>query len=514
MGSARRLERQRARDLKIYDDIMSGRVKIGVCREKPSKRARPNRIPGAGGEGAAMAERQEMIGRLALVYRRILPGLLWKLEEVEDPRGARNREHSLAVLLLHAILMFAFHVESRRQANKALPAMWAAGALRAVFPEMATMPHADTVARLLEGVDAGSIQDARIKMFREHVCTPKFRDKYAKGLFVVAVDGTQSFSRGYCWDSRALCRHVGEQKAEQYYVSFLDAALVLENGAVLPICTETIENDGRLDGDDKQDCELKAFYRMAERLHGIFGSGGVVLVADGLYAGGPAISICNKYKWDFMIGLKDGCMPAVWEDFEGLAKAEPSNSLDVQWGGRFQAYRWANGIDYAYGRNSARLKLNVVVCHEIWDEPRPRSGGKPRREFRRWAWLSSERLAHGNVFHRCVEIARRRWRIESGFNAEKNQGYSLGHCFSYNWNAMKAYHHLMKIARFFNAMAARSGLLAEYTVGYGIQGLFQSFRAALSGGGLDEGRIRAAAAARNARWKMAEDDIFLVRGSP
>jgi hypothetical protein len=113
-----------------------------------------------------------------------------------------------------------------------------------------------------------------------------------------------------------------------------------------------------------------------------------------------------------------------------------------------------------------------------------------------------------------VEIARRRWRIESGFNAEKNQGYSLGHCFSYNWNAMKAYHHLMKIARFLNTMAARSGLLAEYTVGYGIQGLFQSFRAALSGGGLDEGRIRAAAAARNARWRMAEDDIFLVRGSP
>ena len=509
MSKKHRLERQKARDIKIFDDIVSGRVKVACYIEKPRKHALPNKIVSEGTE-----EQQKMLGQLACVYRMIFPGLIWKLSEVKDPRSSRNQDHSFLVLLLHAILMFAFHIESRRAANEELARMGAIGILQAVFPEMKTMPHADTVANMLEEINAEEIQDAYTKMLKEHVNSPGFRDKYADGPLLVVVDGSQSFARDYRWDKHALCRHVGEQKKEQFYTSYLEAVLVLKNGAVLPVYTEVIENDGEVDGDKKQDCEMKAFYRMAKKLHSIFGSGGLILVADGLYAGGPVISICNKYHWEYMLSLKDGDMSTVWEDAEGLMKGEPSNLLEVQWGKRVQSIRWANGMEYIYGNNHTKLRLNLVVCHEMWEETYERSKKKPERIFKRYAWLSSQRITSQNAFRLCTEVARRRWIVESSFNTEKNQGYSFNHCFSYNWNAMKAYHYLMKFARFFNTLVAYSGLIAEYTRNKGFQGLVRAFKAALYNGKIDESQIRAMAEKKTTRWKMVTENIFLVAGIP
>ncbi|WP_288959517.1 transposase family protein [uncultured Aminobacterium sp.] len=509
MSNKRRLQRQKERDIKLFEDIVSGRARLACSIEKPKKRALPNKISSEGTE-----EQQQMLGQLARVYRCIFSGLIWKLGEVKDPRSPRNQSHSLLVLLLHAILMFAFHVESRRTANDVLAGMGAIGILQAVFPEMKTMPHADTVANMLEDIHAEEIQDAYIKMFREHINSPGFRDKYADGPLLVAVDGSQSFVRDYRWDKQALCRHVGEQKKEQFYTSYLEAVLVLKNGAILPVYTEVIENDGEIDGDKKQDCETKAFYRMAEKLHSIFGRGGLTLVADGLYASGPIVSICNKYHWGYMLSLKDGDMSSVWEDAEGLMKAEPSNLVDLQWGERVQSIRWANGVEYTYGKNHTRLQLNLVVCHEMWVEPYKRSKKETKRMFTRYAWLSSERITSQNAFHLCTEVARRRWMIESSFNTEKNGGYSFEHCFSYNWNAMKAYHYLMKFARFFNTLVAYSGLIADYTRKKGFRGLVRSFKTALCNGKIDGAQIRAMAEKKTTRWKMVTENIFLVAATP
>lgn len=53
-----------------------------------------------------------------------------------------------------------------------------------------------------------------------------------------------------------------------YYHPVLEAKLVLPNGFAFSILTEFIENPGK--NPTKQDCELKAFYRLAERLKAEF----------------------------------------------------------------------------------------------------------------------------------------------------------------------------------------------------------------------------------------------------
>ena len=52
----------------------------------------------------------------------------------------------------------------------------------------------------------------------------------------------------------------------------------------------------------------------------------------------------------------------------------------------------------------------------------------------------------------------------------KTQGYEYEHCFSYNWNAMKGYNCLLKIANFINTFILQSQLMHEYVVVEGKRG--------------------------------------------
>ena len=194
----------------------------------------------------------------------------------------------------------------------------------------------------------------------------------------------------------------------------------------------------------------------------------MTLVVDGLYASGPAVSRCKAFGWEYMITLKRGSLKSVWEEYDGLRKCEPDNTLhnttDL---GREQTYNWSNGIEYTYGGNHRKLKLNVVTCREERTEAHPRSGGKAERKVCEFAWLSSSMVSAKNVIRLCNGTARKRWRIENHFHVEKHQGYNYGHCYSYDWNAMKAYHSLMKFGHFMNTMILGSEITYEYVAALG-----------------------------------------------
>jgi len=47
-----------------------------------------------------------------------LPGLLKGLSKIKDPRNPKKVKHKLKALLIYGILMFVFHISSRREANR------------------------------------------------------------------------------------------------------------------------------------------------------------------------------------------------------------------------------------------------------------------------------------------------------------------------------------------------------------------------------------------------------------
>lgn len=488
---ARLEEKQKRREDKLMEMVKSGKAVRVHYENREKKAVQPNRKCVQKTAEEEIAARQEMVERCTVVYRQMLPPLLKKLSRINDPRQQNMIDHKMTTLLAYGILLFVYQIGSRRNANKEMtkPIFWEN--VKAMFPEIESLPHADTLARLLEKIEVEQIQDCLVELLQDLIRRKKFRKHLINRRYLVAVDGSQKFCRDYQWEPKALQRHVGgEGRIPQYYVYVLESVLILDNGIVLPLLTETLENKDWVEGQTKQDCERRAFERLAKKLYRLFGKGNITLVADGLYACGSVIKKCHEYKWEYMLSLKEDSIPDVWKEATGLMRLEPSNCLCAKWGDRDQHYLWANGIEYEYG-NSTRhtVMLNVVICYETWTENHSHSTGKAEEMKTRYAWISSRPLSQKNVFYRCTKIARYRWKIEENFLIEKHEGYSFEHCYSYDWQAMKGFHYLMKAGHFLNAMAVHSEILLEYVKESGIRGFIVRLYEALEGAPLDADKI-------------------------
>jgi hypothetical protein len=229
----------------------------------------------------------------------------------------------------------------------------------------------------------------------------------------------------------------------------------------------------------------KAFKRLARRLKDAFGHLPIMVLLDGLYPNGPIMELCRKNKWDFMIVLQDKSLKSVREEYEGLKKLETKNYCNTTWGTRRQRFEWVNGIEYFYGPNERKRQLvHLVVCEESWQEIAKDSAEIVTKKSCH-AWISSKPLCRQNLHERCNLGARHRWGIESGILVEKRHGYHYEHVFSYNWNAMKGYHYLMRLGRLINVLALYSERLIPMVRELGVQGFIRFVRETISGPWLD-----------------------------
>jgi hypothetical protein len=124
------------------------------------------------------------------------------------------------------------------------------------------------------------------------------------------------------------------------------------------------------------------------------------------------------------------------------------------------------------------------VCKEQWEEVDPNTAQIVTVENQH-AWISSRPLSRLNVHTRCNLGARYRWGIEGAFLVEKHQGYSYEHAFAKQWNAMKGYHYLMRLAHLFNTLARFSKELAGLFSTLGVQAAIGFIRNTLTGPWLD-----------------------------
>lgn len=442
------------------------------------------------------AARLDAVGQQVKVYRSMLPVLLKRLRKIPDPRNPRKIRHKLTVLMIYGILCFAFQMSSRREASREMTRPVFEANLRRLFPDLEELPHHDTLARLLARIEVAEIEAAHLAMIRQLIRGKKFGRYLIGGCYPIAIDGSQKFSRAECWDEACLERKVRSKKDQdkdqepekEYYVYVLEANLAFQNGMVIPLLSEVLSYTEGDSQRNKQDCEQKAFQRLARRLKACFSHLPIMLLLDGLYPNGPIMALCRQHNWDFMIVLQDGSLPAVWEEIEGLKAFQRENRLPHKWGDRRQHFWWVNDIEYGYTdpatQKQKQLKLHAVTCEESWEEIAPGSTAVVPKKSRH-VWVSAEPLHRGNVHPRCNLGARHRWGIEAGFLIEKHQGYQYEHCFSYEWEAMRGYHYLMRLGHALNVLARHSYALAQYVRDLGVRGLIAWVRNTIASPWLD-----------------------------
>jgi len=103
--------------------------------------------------------------------------------------------------------------------------------------------------------------------------------------------------------------------------------------------------------------------------------------------------------------------------------------------------------------------------------------------------VSGAPLTRKNVINHCNRAARHRWGIEENFLTEKHHGYNYEHPFSYDWNALKGWHALMRLAHLINILTLHTVALWETVQTLGMRGTLRFLWQTFTGKWLDLSRL-------------------------
>ena len=373
---------------------------------------------------------------------------------VADPRNANKITYPLSSLAFAGVMMFLCRLEARRQIGLLLRNGPSVEKFQALFG-VETFPHGDTLDDAFSKLDPDQGQEV-VSSMTETLIRKKVLYAYRllDTYFVVAIDGTGTltFSERHC----PYCLTRTHNGKTLYYHNVLEAKLVTANGFALSLMTEFIENIH--ENPTKQDCELKAFYRLAERLKKRFPRLPIFLSMDGLFAGGPTFDLCRRYAWRFMIVLKDDDLPSVNEEFTILGKLEKENRVCWRTGKNAkvkQRFRWVKDISYV-DSNCRQHSLSVIECLET------KLDKKAKEKTTKFKWVTNCKVSASNVTTLANDGGRIRWKVENeGFNVQKNGGYGLEHGYTNNPTSAKIFYFLLQIAHMLAQLLDKGSLLRK-----------------------------------------------------
>ena len=430
--------------------------------------------------------------QIALDLRRTIhhfyPDLYQRLEAVEDPR--RRRQYSMTELLLGATFMFIAKEETRNAFNNDRAKTLFLSNYEALFG--LELPHMDTVDAVLRVIDNEVLERLKASLLTSLIEKKVFGKFRMLGRYYrIAADatGVQKVKKGHC----PHCLHKKSKTGKIiYFHNLLEAKLVTPNGFAISLASEWIENP---DDYNKQDCEQKAFKRLAEKIKKIFPRLPIAILADGLYPNAPFFDICKANDWRFVVTLKDKSLTSLWAevDLELLTHGKNVRSVWHPQQKIHQAFRWLSALTYQ------KHELSWVECVEEKEERKKKAkeieNGKKSTRF---VYLTDIESCFENV----IELAtsgRLRFKIENeGFNELKNHGYNLSHKFSrVSALAMKNYVSLMHIAHLFNQLYLLSpSALAIWLGKETHKNMWKDFIAELLKGVIEAVDVLAACAAR------------------
>lgn len=112
--------------------------------------------------------RNEAVAEKIRIIRSKLPVLLRRFSKIKDPRNPKKIKHKVSMLMIYGILTFVFQMASCREANREMsrPMFWQN--LTYFFPELESLPHHDTLKRLLSKIDINQIENIHLEVINRH----------------------------------------------------------------------------------------------------------------------------------------------------------------------------------------------------------------------------------------------------------------------------------------------------------------------------------------------------------
>lgn len=362
----------------------------------------------------------------------------------------------MAEVCAGALFMFMFKETSRNAYNNDRREDKFRKAIYSYFK--ISLPQGDTVDDVLRSLPVNLLETIKAQLVSrliEKKLLRKFR--LLEGYYFIAIDATgmATFDKRHC--PHCLTKTSKNEKTT-YFHYVLEAKLVTASGLSISLASEFVENQPGRDY-DKQDCEQKAFVRLAAKIKKYYPRLPICILADGLYPNSTVFDICRENHWRFIITLKDNCLKTFNTEVNLLMatarkrtifKADKTTRTTLE-------YTFLNDIEYDMHGYS------WVLCHEKVTSIKDKCD-----KTQKFAYITNIYQSVDNVVE-TADGGRLRWKIENeGFNTQKNHGYELEHKYSrVSYPAMQNYYQILQVAHMINQLASQTNqfieLMAEHS---------------------------------------------------
>ena len=376
-------------------------------------------------EKRKLKEEIKIFSDVANIIKQYFPCLISKLDKLTDTRHQSYVEYTMLTITITRLLGLLCGITSMRQTTEIFNTEKAIQNIASLLEvELEELPHYDTINNVFERIDIEQLRGIQ-KYMVQRLIRSKMFDKYRyKGkYFQIVVDGTRlaTFKERHCEHCLKRTYNKGQKDEYSIYYHYVLEAKLVVGDIVISIDTEFVENEE--ENIEKQDCEIKAFYRMAKRIKEQYPKLPIIISGDALYACEPVITTCVDNKWEYILRLKDGRLKLLVEEIEGLEKAEIEEKNIRYWN------------EVKYGEVQREKRANVLKFYE-----------NKKDKVTEFMWITSILITEKNK-ETLVYFGRQRWKIENeGFNMQKNGTFDIEHIYSKNYNAMKAHYFFIQFA--------------------------------------------------------------------
>jgi hypothetical protein len=366
------------------------------------------------------------------------------ISKIADPRNKEMCTYTSNHLIWLGLLMFIFRLKSRNQLLMERETdIFHSNLLSLSGSDEPYVAHPDTMNYFLELLSVKELEVLKVQLVKELIKKRVLDPVRLFGNFRIAVDATGLFNFRQRHCSNCLVTEHND-KTITYSHKMLEAKLVSENGFAFSIYSESIENiDEKY---VKQDCELKAFYRMEKELKKIFLRTPICLLLDGIYACEEVLNICKRNGWEFIVVLKPKRIPTLFKNAVKKRNNYPQNELIIENKDEKEIISWVHNVQYH------EHKLHVIFSRKTVVKGR-------KKIVTNNTWITNIRPKANNIEALVKKGGRQRWKIENqGFKEQKCDGYELEHLYGEDSNAWKNYYQLLQIAHMISQLITHSDL--------------------------------------------------------
>ena len=375
---------------------------------------------------------------LLIIIKQYFPKLLKWIDDLTDTRHQSYITYDLKVCLLTQILAFCCGYQSMNKIGRDFNSDEAIHNINHILKtNYIELPHKDTLINVIKEIKHSELEKIQTNIIKTLIRS-KMLDKYRfNGLFHIVIDGTGLFSTKVNLGEQAITKVYNKGEDNEYTLNSyyaLEAKLICGN-MTFSLATEFVENETYTDKDgntyrkfDKQDCELKASYRLLEKIKKRFPKLPIIVGGDALYLGRPFLELCDKYNFEYIIRYKETDAPTIKRNFDEIKNVSGD-------------YEYQNEIIFGDLKDKDFYTVNVISYNE--ESIDEKTGETILTNF---SYATSLKINMKNK-EDIILLGRKRWKIENkGFKEQKSDILNIEHIYTKDCNGTKNLYLIIQFA--------------------------------------------------------------------